>query len=252
MSPRVRGALAALLAAASAAACRTRVPPVTAPGQHAQEFSARVVRDVGARYLIYLPANYDPSGGARWPLLLFLHGAGERGADLARVKIHGPPKLLDARPDFPFVVVSPQAEGDSIWSSLALDALLDDVIDRYAIDPDRVYGTGLSMGGYGLWQLAMEFPHRFAAIAPVSAGAVPSGACALRHLPIWVFHGRRDDIVPLDRATQLVDRIRNCEGGGDVRLTVYDDAGHDAWTRTYENAELYAWLLQHRRRAPAP
>lgn len=224
---------------------RTLLPPV---GQHEATFETRVVRDVSARYLIYLPRSYDRNRAERWPLLLFLHGAGERGDDIQRIKVNGPPKFLPATDDFPFVVVSPQAGSDSIWSNLAMDALIDDVVRRYRLDPDRVYLTGLSMGGYGIWQLAMEFPRRFAAIAPVSAGGVPSGACALKHLPVWAFHGAKDDIVPLDRAKQIIDRIRACPGqSGDVRLTVYPDASHDAWTRAYADSALYSWLLRQKR-----
>ena len=249
MGPILRLAAAALMVCA---ACRASAPIVREPGQHEQAFHARVTRDVSARYLLFLPRGYDRDRGERWPLLLFLHGAGERGDTLSRVTIHGPPRFLASRPDFPFVVVSPQARPDSIWSNLALDALIDDVVARYRLDPDRVYVTGLSMGGYGAWQLAMEFPRRFAALVPVSAGAVPSGACALKHLPIWVFHGAKDDIVPLDRAQQLVTRIRACPGAsGELRFTVYPDATHDAWTRTYDDPALYEWLLRQRRR-PVP
>lgn len=230
----------------NAAGCRSVAVPE--PGQHAATFQGRVVRDVSARYLLYLPKGYDRSRAERWPLLLFLHGAGERGDDISRIKVNGPPKFLSTSENFPFVVVSPQAGVDSIWSNLAMDALIDDVVSRYRLDPDRIYLTGLSMGGYGVWQLAMEFPHRFAAIAPVSAGGVPSGACALKHLPVWAFHGAKDDIVPLDRAKQIIDRIRACPGQtGDAKLTVYPEATHDAWTRAYSDSTLYTWLLDHRR-----
>ncbi|MGH7717550.1 MAG: prolyl oligopeptidase family serine peptidase [Gemmatimonadaceae bacterium] len=220
-----------------------------ATGQHPRTLSRRMVREVEGRYLLFLPASYDGSRPERWPMILFLHGAGERGDNLHLVMRHGPPKRVEQHPDFPFVVVSPQVATDRIWSNAFLDALLDEVVASYAIDPDRVYLTGLSMGGYGAWSLAMEFPHRFAAMAPVSGGGVPSGACALKHLPIWVFHGTKDDVVPLDRDTQLVTRLREC--GGNVRFTVYPDAGHDAWTRTYDDPELYDWFLRHRRQPPA-
>jgi predicted peptidase len=105
------------------------------------------------------------------------------------------------------------------------------------------------MGGYGAWHLAMEFPRRFAALAAISGGATPSGMCALKHLPIWVFHGAKDDVIKPDRSEELVERLKRCSGN--VRFTVYPDAGHDAWTRTYEDPELYDWFLQHRRQ-PAP
>lgn len=204
----------------------------------------RVIRDFEGQYQLFLPAAYGTSDGT-WPLILFLHGGGERGTDIDRVKVHGPLKVAVQRPDFPFVIVAPQVAEHMIWSTARLDALLSEVVERYRVDPDRIYVTGLSMGGYGAWHLAMEFPHRFAALVPISGGATPSGMCALKHLPIWVFHGAKDDIIKLDRSEELVTRLKRC--GNDVKFTIYPDAGHDAWTRTYENPELYDWMLQHRR-----
>jgi predicted peptidase len=202
-----------------------------------------VARTLDVRYLCFLPAGYDSS--RRWPLLLFLHGSGERGADVSLVARHGPPKIVAERPDLPFIVVSPQADAERSWSTWALHAVLEDVAERYEVDADRVYLTGMSMGGFGAWDLAMEFPDRFAALAPVCAHGNPSGVCALRHVPVWAFHGARDDVVSLAGAQQLVDRLRAC--GGDVRFTVYPETGHDAWTETYANPALYEWLLGHHR-----
>lgn len=251
-----------VLAAAGAVACapamtvseRARTEewemPVPAPGmQVTAAFERTVSRTFTGRYHLFLPADYDPEGA--YPLLLFLHGAGERGSDLERVALHGPPRLVRQRPeDYPFIVVSPQVPDDRIWSIAQLDALLDEIVARHAVDQDRVYVTGLSMGGYATWHLAFEFPHRFAAIAPISGGGTITGACTIRHLPVWAFHGELDDIVPPTRSEELVDRLRGCDGH--VRFTLYPDAGHDAWTRTYDNPELYRWLLTHRRGAPGP
>ena len=208
----------------------------------------RVVRDARGEYQIFLPRTYAEDR-VRWPLILFLHGGGERGTDIEKVKVHGPLKIAAQRPDFPFIVIAPQVDTNLIWSTARLDALLDDVQEKYRVDLDRIYVTGLSMGGYGAWHLAMEFPRRFAALVPISGGATPSGMCALRHLPIWVFHGARDEVIKLDRSEELVERLKRCNGN--VRFTVYPDAGHDAWTRTYDNPELYDWFLQQRRQ-PAP
>lgn len=239
-------ALGALLVAGG---CAAGVQGHETSGQSPREMSRRVVREVEARYLLFLPTGYDVRQS--YPTIVFLHGAGERGDDLDRVGIHGPPRLVRERPDdFPFIIVSPQVEDDRIWSTAVLDALLEEVTERYAVDPDRIYLTGLSMGGYGAWHLAMEFPHRFAAIAPISGGATITGACTLRHLPVWVFHGALDEVVPVSRSEELVSRLRGCDGH--IRYTRYEDAGHDAWTRTYENPELYRWFLQHRRGAPGP
>ncbi len=208
----------------------------------------RLLRDVAGRYQLFLPHNYN-STSDRLPLILFLHGGGERGQDIEKVKVHGPLKVAAQRSDFPFIVVAPQADSNMIWSTARLDAVLDDVQERYRVDPDRIYLTGLSMGGYGAWHLAMEFPRRFAALAPISGGATPSGMCALRDLPIWVFHGAKDDVITPDRSEELDERLKRCNAN--VRFTLYPDAGHDAWTRTYETPELYDWFLQHRRQ-PGP
>jgi predicted peptidase len=209
----------------------------------------RLSQNVAARYQLFLPRDYNNSGTGRWPLILFLHGGGERGDDIEKVKVHGPLKIAAQRLDFPFIVVAPQVATEMIWSTARLDALLQEVQEKYRVDPDRIYLTGLSMGSYGAWHLAMEFPQRFAALAAISGGATPSGMCALKHLPIWVFHGAKDDIIKLDRSEELVERLKRC--AGNVKFTVYPDAGHDAWTRTYENPELYDWFLQHRRQ-PVP
>ncbi|HSJ06729.1 MAG TPA: PHB depolymerase family esterase [Longimicrobiales bacterium] len=220
------------------------------PGQQVERtLNRRIVRDVSGRYLLFLPADY-PSG-RRWPLLLFLHGAGERGDDLDRVAVHGPPRIIrEATAALPFIVVSPQVPDDRIWSVQFLDALLEEVMATHAVDADRIYLTGLSMGAYGAWHLAMEYPDRFAALVPISGGATITGACTLRHLPVWAFHGALDEVVPVSRTEELVARLRDCEGH--VRYTRYEDVGHDAWTATYANPALYDWLLSHRRGLPGP
>jgi predicted peptidase len=181
----------------------------------------------------------------RWPLILFLHGAGERGDNLQRVKRHGVAKVVEAQPDFPFLVVSPQCPPRAAWVPDVLLALLDSIEQHYDVNPERLYVTGLSMGGFGTWALAMAAPDRFAAIAPICGGGDPSRVGVLRHLPVWAFHGARDPIVPLQRSVEMVEVLRQC--GGDVQLMVYPEAGHDAWTATYANPELYTWLLTHSR-----
>jgi predicted peptidase len=177
--------------------------------------------------------------------MLFLHGAGERGDNLARIKVYGPPKLLEGKRDFPFVVASPQCPARERWHPDSLAALLDEIEATYRIDVDRLYVTGLSMGGFGTWALAIAQPRRFAAIAPICGGGKPDEVAAIKHVPVWAFHGARDRIVPLESSTRMVEALR--DAGGDVRFTVYPDLGHDSWTPTYANPELYTWLLEHRR-----
>ena len=198
----------------------------------------------GLHYLLFLPAAYAVHP-QRWPLMLFLHGAGERGDDLQLVKRHGVAKIVEEQPAFPLLVVSPQCPPTEAWAPEPLLALLDDIEQHYDVDPERLYVTGLSMGGFGTWAVAIAAPDRFAAIAPICGGGDPSRVGVLRHLPVWAFHGARDPIVPLQRTVEIVEALRQC--GGNVRFTVYPEAGHDAWTATYANPELYAWFLAHTR-----
>src|SRR5262245_60183544 len=167
--------LAAVLALGAAAAARA----ADTPAQKEKRSEKAMLN-----YLLFLPAGYEKSDKP-FPLILFLHGAGETGNDLAKVKKHGPPKVVEKKKDFPFIVVSPQAPQRG-WRTDQLLALLDEVEGQYRVDKDRVYLTGLSMGGYGTWRLAAAAPERFAALAPICGGGDPGSAEKLKGLPIWV------------------------------------------------------------------
>lgn len=215
------------------------------PGvQTPHEFRGKSDPALGNRYLLYLPENYERETKL-WPLIFFLHGAGERGADLELVKRQGLPRIVESIQGFPFIVLSPQCPPAMGWSREYLLALLDDIAGKYRADPGRIYLTGISMGGYVTWNLAILHPNRFAAIAPICGGGDPHLAHRLAHLPVWAFHGARDTIVPLSESEEMVEAVR--KAGGDVRFTVYPDAGHDSWTPSYSNPDLYDWFLQHRR-----
>ncbi|MCS7055841.1 MAG: prolyl oligopeptidase family serine peptidase [Thermoflexales bacterium] len=218
--------------------------------QIARTFSKRITRRLSLDYLLHLPANH--SRRSRLPLILFLHGSGERGSNLEIVKREGIPRLVEQWPEFPFIVVSPQCPEHTTWTMQAdaLLLLLDDVVKRYAADATRIYLTGLSMGGYGAWYLGSEYPERFAAVVPVCGGfnpllGFPERVCGLRYTPVWAFHGAKDKIVPPSESRLLARTLRRC--GGNVRLTVYPDAGHDCWTRAYADPKLYDWLARQRR-----
>jgi predicted peptidase len=214
--------------------------------QQSKEFEKEIKVKVKLHYLLFLPEGYDKAD-KRWPMILFLHGSGESGRDLNKVKIHGPPKIVETKKDFPFILVSPQCPNSHRgWGPHALNALLADIVSQYKVDRERIYLTGLSMGGYGTWALAAAYPHWFAAIAPICGGGDPDDAKRLKGLPIWVFHGAKDKTVPLSESEEMVDASKKV--GADVRLTVYPDAGHDSWTQTYDNPELYKWLLKHKRK----
>lgn len=210
--------------------------------QQEKTFEKEITILVKLNYLLSLPKGYDDSK-KDWPLILFLHGAGESGDDLAKVKKHGLAKVVGSK-DLPFIVVSPQSPGRG-WNPAALNALLDDLTAHYRVDKDRVYLTGLSMGGFGTWALAAAHPERFAAIAPVCGGGDPKQAQRLKDIPTWVFHGAKDPTVPLARSEEMVKALK--DAGGSPKFTVYPEARHDSWTETYDNPELYDWFLAHTR-----
>ncbi len=242
-------ALLVLVLFVSLGCATVRPPSALSSGQHPTSFQQEIVKTVGADFLLYLPDGYE-SSQERWPLLLFLHGAGERGDDLNRVEKHGPPKLIaEGRWSYPFIVVSPQCPEEDWWSSGrqidVLTALLDHVESTCRVDKDRIYVTGLSMGGFGSWRLACEHPDRFAALAPICGRGDPYRARAIRHLPVWVFHGAKDEVVPLAASQEMVDALE--KAGGKAAFTVYPEAGHDSWSATYDNPALYEWFLSHTR-----
>jgi predicted peptidase len=210
-----------------------------------EQTPARLNKEIKVQmgYLLYLPKDYEKQES--WPLVLFLHGSGERGDNLDLVKKHGPPKLIAAGKDFPFLVISPQCPKERWWEPIELTALLDDVGSTYKVDKDRVYVTGLSMGGFGTWRLAAYAPHRFAAIAPICGGGEKYWAKRIAHLPVWAFHGAKDTGVPPERSQIMIDELK--KNGGHPKLTIYPEAGHDAWSATYDNPEFYKWLLAQKR-----
>jgi predicted peptidase len=227
-------------------------------------------RDVTIRYMLFVPQGYQPKG-KKWPLMLFLHGLGEcSNDDLTLVKIHGPAKLVDTRPDFPFVLITPQCPPpggydpskpstltseqiidlvDHAWKPDELIQLVDHVVKNLNIDREQMYVTGLSMGGYGSWRLAATYPDRFAAAVIICGGGEPEKmARSLSRVPIWAFHGEKDTTVPVSESQRMVDAVKRA--GGDVRLTIYPNVQHNSWAQTYDNPEVYKWLLAHRRPQP--
>jgi predicted peptidase len=194
------------------------------------------------RYLLHLPAAH--ASRSDWPLVLFLHGGGERGRDLGLVRREGLPRLLETLPDFPFVVVSPQEERRKGWSADALAALIDDVSRTHRIDPSRVYATGLSSGAVAALELAIRHPERIAAVVPISAHIIPAELCRMKDVPAWIFHSSGDERIPFARAQRLARELEAC--GGEVRLTIYDKRDHDAWTDAYATPALWDWLRRQR------
>lgn len=205
----------------------------------AQQEEGTFTRQTG--YLLHLP----DTGKGPFPMIVFLHGSGERGTDLALVKKNGPPAFLDDTTGFPFIVLSPQCPLGRRWDTKMLIALIDYVISTAPVDQQRIYLTGLSMGGEGTWNLAMDYPDRFAAIAPVCGRNNLHKVCALKELPVWVFHGAKDDVVPPYYSERIVDTLRAM--GADVKYTLDPEADHNSWDLAYSNTGLYAWFLMHSR-----
>ena len=203
---------------------------------------------VPLRYLVHLPPGAGDDKSKRWPTILFLHGAGERGDNLEHVKLHGPPKIVETRKDFPFIVLSPQCPRGTWWTAPPLEDLLAEAMAKHPIDPDRLYVTGLSMGGFGSWALACEHPGRFAAVVPICGGGDSRDVERIKDLPVWVFHGGADGVVPVSESEEMAAALRKV--GGRVRFTVYPAAGHDSWSATYDDPRLYEWLLRQRRGKP--
>lgn len=255
MSPRIAGL--SLLLFVLLLGCRAVNPlPETLAGgtQTPQHFSVTNTRKLSADYLLYLPQGYTAGSSRRWPLILFLHGGAESGSNVWKVAKNGPPHIAMRMTNFPFIVVSPQCPDGKIWSNDLLIALLDDVENRYSVDPRRVYLTGVSLGGFGTWSLGLSYPERFAAIAPFCGGgdfvtphmAEGARAVALKSLPIWAFHGAHDPLVPPEESRHMVAIMRSL-GDKDVKLTIVANAGHNCWEQAYSGQELYDWFLQHAR-----
>ncbi len=216
----------------------------------------KISRKVEMKYLFYLPKDYDAKSKKRWPLLLFLHGAGERGTNVQRAAIHGPMSMVKQGKEFPFIIIAPLCPQGGRWQNETLLNLLERIETKFNVDTNRVYLTGLSMGGYGTWNLATAHPEKFAAIAPICGGGMGIDVILagygkpknpLIHLPVWAFHGAKDPVVPLDESERMIGAMKKI-GAMDVKLTVYPEATHNSWTETYNNPELYEWLLRHKRK----
>jgi predicted peptidase len=215
-------------------------------GTKKEHFKKNVIVSANINYLLYLPKDYN-SAGKPFPLLVFLHGAGERGDNLDQLKVHGIPKIVETDSNFPFVVISPQCPADKWWTDELeeLKALIDNIKENYNIDKSRVYLTGLSMGGFGTWSLAAKYPNDFAAIAPVCGGGEIRLAIAGRYkMPVWAFHGVKDDVIPIQRSQEMVDAIK--KQGGNVKFTIYPELNHNCWDVTYDNQDLYKWFLEQK------
>ena len=201
--------------------------------------------DISMPYVVSLPQNYEKSK-AKWPAVLYLHGGGLRGDNVAELERYGLLRDIKGGREFPFLLIAPQCPAGDYWRGNVLRKLLNSVEGKYRIDTDCVYVTGLSHGGYGTWAAAQDDPKRFAAIIPLCGGGDPVHADLLKDLPTWVVHGEKDDVVPLQVSRWMVDAIRRA--GGNPRFDVVKDTGHDVWTKFYASDDWWKWLLGHKRK----
>ncbi|QOV91709.1 carboxylesterase family protein [Humisphaera borealis] len=223
-------------------------PAVAAPspGQQTPEMYDRDGEKMG--YLLYLPADYKDGGDKKWPVILFLHSATERGdgvADLEKLKKHGPPKLV-GKETKDFIVIAPQSPPRKFWDPKPVRGLLLDALAQLKnADADRVYLTGTEMGGFTCWSLAARNPDLFAAVAPVCAGGLDAYIEPIKHLPIRAFEGDKD--ISLEKGKAMVEGLKKA-GAKSVELTVYpDSAGREVGTKTYTDPGFYGWLLKQSR-----
>lgn len=220
------------------------------PGQYPYSFhstSGEVVR-----YLLYLPDHYDQSRD--WPLIVFFHGNGEIGMNIQRLAKRSLITMLESQEEFPFIVVSPQLPS-GLWPKYIdpVDELLNHLSGVLSVDTNRMFITGISAGGYGVWNYLLRYPERFAAAATIAGPAslstsepVPEDMCIIKELPIWVFHGEPDITISPELSKAAVEALESC--GGLVSLTIYPDAGHqDAWLTAYSDPTLFEWFLEHSR-----
>lgn len=214
------------------------------------EQSLEVTTGKTVDYLVYLPKGFDPESDKQWPLMMFLHGRGESRGPLSLVAKWGPPRFAERGDDLPYILISPQCPAENRWADegqqQGLLELLDHVTKKYQADRRRIYLTGLSMGGQGTWALATNHGERFAAIAVVCGRSDPSKVGKLKDLPIWVFHGTDDRVVPEKYSTEMIAAIRKA-GGKQVRYTSLEHLGHNSWSAAYAIPELYSWFNKHQR-----
>ena len=199
-------------------------------------------KDRKLAYLQYLPEGYGETETARFPLVVFLHGAGERGNDLSLLKKHGPTKIAMDDHGFPFILAAPQCPPDRWWEPDEVLALTRHLMKTLQVDARRVHLTGLSMGGYGTWAALAKEPDLYASGVPLCGGGDPKHAPILKNIPIWAFHGEKDEVVPVARTREMEEAILKA-GGAKFRSTYYPEEAHESWTPAYANPALFAWMM---------
>lgn len=199
-------------------------------------------------YLIYLPQDYD--GTKKYPLVVYLHGAGERSytsKDIDLLKKFGPPKLCEKR-EFNAIIVSPQVKRPWVWTSFPekVKIFIDEIKDKYSVDENKISITGVSMGCFGLYQIMMDYPDTFCAGVAVCGGGTDWRAEAIKDIPLKIYHGEKDYVVSKQYATEMYAKLK-FYGAKQVELFIIPEAGHDIWNKVYEEYDVLAWLTQQKK-----
>lgn len=195
-------------------------------------------------YYLYYPEDYEVKEDEKFPILLFLHGGGDAGGSLDEIKRSGPPKLITDGKEFPFLILIPQNPyKKKWWNTRAVMQLLDTIIENNRVDKNRIYLTGLSRGGGAAWEMAVQYPNKFAALAVVCGMTpLPYASWINKDMPIWVFHGEEDKSIPIAESETMVDKLKQM--GYDVQFTRYPGVGHNSWVKAYNTDELYEWFVE--------
>jgi len=193
--------------------------------------------------IVNLPSEYHNDGEKKYPLILFLHGSGERGDKVENIKKYGIHRYIDNK-DIPAIIVSPQCAENCFWDKYIddLETLITEMSKEYKVDENRVYLIGISLGAFAAWNFGMQKPDLFTAIVPIAGGAMlPQFSYVMKNTPVWAFHGARDNVVLVQESIKAVNALK--EAGGNVKLTIVEDAGHELCTTVFERDELYEWLF---------
>lgn len=213
------------------------------------ETTLKINEKASISYLQYLPKGFDDSEThKKYPLILFLHGRGESNGPLSIVKKWGPPRIAGEK-DLPYIVISPQCPRASWWhhddQQELLIQLLAHVQKEFPVDQKRIMLTGLSMGGYGSWELASRLPKTFAGVVPICGGGIPKNAAKLTKIPIWNWHGDEDKVVPLSKSIEMVEAVKKA-GGKMIEFTILKGVGHNSWSAAYGDAKLWEWFAKQK------
>lgn len=204
------------------------------------KIKTEVVKNYELNYVLHIPKNFKE----RKPLIVFLHGSGEKGTDIEKVKAHGPFKYLKSH-ELDAYVLAPQCPENEYWNEEVLYRLILKIQKENTIDSNRIYLTGLSMGAWGAWNLAFAHPETFAALVPIAGyvDRIPMiENCKIAAIPTRIFHGLLDDVVNVEYSITMYKKLKNCNTN--VALTIFEDANHDSWTKVYDNQEIYDWMFK--------